>query len=95
MDEACESLNKPLTVSVDNASDALKSPNSLLFNLPEELLIVILVQVPLNIQLLKRLRLICRRINDLTNTKAYYHDVAQADCPDTKSLFFLRPQEID
>lgn len=76
MEEACELHDKILALPVDDDSGAPKTSRSLLLGLPDELPISILVDIPLTGASLQSLRLVCRRINDLTNTKAYHHDVA-------------------
>lgn len=94
MNEVCELLDEILTISADDASDTLMSAKSLL-HLPDDLLLPILVHVPLSGASLIHLRLVCRRIRNLTKTRAYYHDVAQTNYPDTAALFFSQPQELD
>lgn len=100
MEELDKFVSKSLDSSVDN--DTLESPKSLL-DLPDDLLLPILAEVPLNLfaspelclEPLRNLRLVCKRFNNITRAKAYYRDVAQASFPSSSALFFFEASEAN
>ncbi|MBA7492039.1 hypothetical protein ES702_02588 [subsurface metagenome] len=76
------------------AGSAGASPLTLL-DLPDDLLLPIFAYLPLTAESLQSLRLVCKRINDLTHTKALYSEVARSQFPDISPLFFVELTEVN
>lgn len=98
MEEICESVSEDLNLSIDDETP--KSPKSLL-DLPDDLLLLVLGQVPFDLFAhpslcpLRDLRLVCKRFNNITRAEAFYRDVAQTSFSGASALFFFESSEAN